>query len=1054
MEIHFSSFNNSLLLCLFKHNTKLKYFRMKKVATFISSMFFTGILIVIFAISIAYATFIENDYGTITAKILIYDAWWFELLLFIMIVNMFASIFANKLISKKKWSIFLFHVAFVVILIGAAITRYVGFEGNMHIREGESSNTILSTNAYVTVQAAQANFSVEIEKAIKFSAYTANRYSEKLNINGQTIQIKNLRFVPSAKEVVTNTPMGEPIISVLAVSDGMQRIDFNLKKGDVKKVKGISLGFDSNEKTDVNFKMTKGILILSATDSITISTMSQTNSEGIAPKTDIEVNTQNVYNIGSLNFAVKQYVAKGITQLVYSPPQSGASFGDAMQTLVTVGNVSKELIVFGRNGQLGQPYTTVVNGVNVSISYGSKIVKLPFSIHLNDFQLDRYPGSNSPSSYASEVILQDAGMERPFRIFMNNILKYKGYRFFQSSYDTDEKGTILSVNNDAFGTSVTYFGYFIMTLGMLLTLFNKNSRFKMLVRTSGKLREERKKFFAVLIVGILFTFSANAQAENDNRQLNKNHVSDFGELIIQSNKGRIEPVSTLASEILRKVAKETSWEGMSSTEVFLDMQANSEKWKNVPIIKVANPELRKMLGVSGKYVAFNSIVLSREMGGYQLRSMVSASYEKKPNERNKLDKEIINVDERVNILMSVFMGNFLTIFPVPGHDNQNWVSINESAELTNEVATFAQQSIANYLNSVRLQDWASADQILELLKMNQQNYGANIIPSKAKIKLEVFYNNINIFGKLAKIFMFSGLILLFIQLTTIFSAGLKLTRFKKVAFFFILFLFILETAGLGIRWYISNHAPWSNGYESMIFISWATCLGGLIFAKRSEITLSLTSVLAGLTLFVAGMSWMSPEITNLVPVLKSYWLIVHVAIITASYGFLGISALLGFLNLFLMVSRNKKNITRVNCTINELVNIIQISLIIGLLMLTVGSFLGGVWANESWGRYWGWDPKETWALVTVLVYTFIGHMYKIPGFKGNFAMSTAAVVGFSSVLMTYFGVNYYLSGLHSYAQGEPAPIPTGVYVAVVVVFMLIFAAFISEKSLKESKANK
>jgi ABC-type transport system involved in cytochrome c biogenesis permease subunit len=186
-------------------------------------------------------------------------------------------------------------------------------------------------------------------------------------------------------------------------------------------------------------------------------------------------------------------------------------------------------------------------------------------------------------------------------------------------------------------------------------------------------------------------------------------------------------------------------------------------------------------------------------------------------------------------------------------------------------------------------------------------------------------------------------------------------------------------------------------------------------------------------------------------VLKSYWLIVHVAIITSSYGFLGVGALLGLINLMLIISRNKNNSARVNFTIRELVNIIDIALLIGLIMLTLGSFLGGVWANESWGRYWGWDPKETWALVTILVYTFISHMHKIPGFKGKFAVSTAALVGFSSVLMTYFGVNYYLSGLHSYAQGEPAPIPAGVYVAVVVVFVLIIWAYIKNNATKENK---
>ena len=253
---------------------------------------------------------------------------------------------------------------------------------------------------------------------------------------------------------------------------------------------------------------------------------------------------------------------------------------------------------------------------------------------------------------------------------------------------------------------------------------------------------------------------------------------------------------------------------------------------------------------------------------------------------------------------------------------------------------------------------------------------------------------------------------------------------------------------MGIRWYISGHAPWSNGYESMVFISWATCLAGLLFYGRSEITLALTTLLAGLTLLVAGFSWMNPEITPLVPVLKSYWLIVHVAVITSSYGFLGVGALLGLLNLILIISRRKGNAVRVNLTLKELVNVIDIALLIGLILLTLGSFLGGVWANESWGRYWGWDPKETWALVTVLVYTFISHMHKIPGFKGEYALSAASLLGFSSVLMTYFGVNYYLSGMHSYAQGEPAPVPTGVYIAAVMVIILVFWAFFADKKQK------
>uniref|UniRef100_UPI003217E3C2 cytochrome c biogenesis protein CcsA n=1 Tax=uncultured Draconibacterium sp. TaxID=1573823 RepID=UPI003217E3C2 len=1020
---------------------------MKKIFSFLQSMFFTGILLIIFGIAIAYATFIENDYGTTTAQILIYKAWWFELLLGILCLNIIGSVFKYKLISRKKWPMLLFHISFIVIGIGAMVTRYIGYEGNMHIREGQASNSIVSTESFITVKATQNGKSATTEKQVLFSGYTDNPYSDKLTLNNQTIKVKNLLFMPSASVTIIPDQTGQAVLSILAVDENMKRSDILLKAGETQLAFGKSMGLDTAIPTDISFRTENNSLYITVNDSITISGMSHSEVELVPEKLETEVQTQKLYTVGQLNFVVQQFAPKAKTELVYTQPQKGMSLPDGIKTLVTVENQSKEVIVFGRKGETGTAATATVNGIDIEITYGSKEIKTPFSLFLTDFQLERYPGSKSPSSYASEVILNHNGTEKPFRIFMNNILKYHGYRFFQSSYDTDEKGTILSVNHDSLGTGITYFGYFIMALGMVLGLFNKSSRFKTLLTTSASIREERKKFFALIVFGILFGFNASAQTP----QINKDHLKEFGELPVQNRQGRIEPINTLASQILRKVAKKTSWENMSPTEVFLDMQANPEKWKNIAIIKVSNPELRKQLGIySGKYATFNSIVLPRQMGGYKLASMVQQAYEKKSNERNKLDKEVIYVDERINILMNVFDGHFLTIFPVPDHENSKWVSAANPAMLSEEMALYVKQTIDNYFSSVFRNDWASASKLLKIVEENQKQYGGSLLPSQTKIKLEVFYNNINIFGKLSKIFMFTGLILLFIQLTSVFNPKIKLTTVKKVAFILIFVLFVLETSGLGIRWYISGHAPWSNGYESMIFISWATCLGGLIFSRRSEITLSLTTVLAGLTLMVAGMSWMSPEITPLVPVLKSYWLIVHVAVITASYGFLGISALLGFLNLILMTFSSKTNRARIQLTIRELVNIIQIALIIGLLLLTVGSFLGGVWANESWGRYWGWDPKETWALVTIVVYTFITHMHRIPGFKGNFAMSAAALVGFSSVLMTYFGVNYYLSGLHSYAQGEPAPIPSGVYIATFVVFVVIATAYISEGKNKQN----
>jgi len=1014
-------------------------------------MFFTGILLVIFATSIGYATFIENDYGTLTAKILVYNAWWFELLFLVIGINLVSSIFVNKLISKKKWTIFLFHAAFIILIAGAAITRYYGFEGTMHIREGETSDFIISESTFITLTALSGEESAGYEEEVRFSGNTANRFSGHLEVEGKSVSVENLQFVPSALESIAKDGLGEPAVAMMAFSNRIPRIDFSLTQKTSKVIDGVQFAF-RNEifHSDILLSEHRDSLHLVASDSVMVSDVMNNQSETVPPGERIPLSGRKIYQFRHLSFLFKQYYPGARIQLSYLPPENNKVHYDAFLARVTVDGESGNVAVSGRKGQVGEPQYIHLNGVRITIRYGSKKIPLPFSIRLNDFQLERYPGSNSPSSYASEVVLTDKkeSLEKPFRIFMNNILIYKGYRFFQSSYDPDEQGTILSVNHDKAGTTVTYFGYLLLALGMILTLFNPHSRFRKLARASAALHARRKKLLMVILAGMIFTL-ANAQPATQDNWIDREHIREFSRLLVQNNRGRIEPVNTLASEILRKVAKTNRFNDMSACEVFLKMQINPEKWVTIPVIQVGHPELRKRLGTNQKLVPFNLIVTSGQTGGYRISNQVQQAYAKKPAERNKFDKEVLNVDERVHILMNVFSGNFLTILPVPGHPNDQWVSANRISDTGGENAEWAENTVNNYFSAVQegihRGDWSKANTYLTLLKENQKKYSPHLIPPELKVNLEVFDLNFNIFGKLSLAYLIIGFLFLFQQLVLLFKPSIKTGWVQKTGVFLAIILFTAHTLGLGIRWYISGHAPWSNSYESMLFISWGTLLAGLIFSRRSQITLALTMVLAALALLVAGMSWMSPEITNLVPVLKSYWLIVHVAVITSSYGFLGISALLGTLNLVLIILRSKKNIQRVNFTIQELAYIIQMALILGLFMLTLGSFLGGVWANESWGRYWGWDPKETWSLVTILVYTFILHMHKIKGFRGVFALSNAALVGFFSVLMTYFGVNYYLTGLHSYAGGEPVPIPTGVYLGVLMVLLLIIAGFVSEK---------
>ena len=358
------------------------------------------------------------------------------------------------------------------------------------------------------------------------------------------------------------------------------------------------------------------------------------------------------------------------------------------------------------------------------------------------------------------------------------------------------------------------------------------------------------------------------------------------------------------------------------------------------------------------------------------------------------------------------------------------------------------------IRSLAANDFEVADKILVGIKKYQSTFGSAVLPSPTKVDFEIKFNNWNVFEKLYPYYLLVGFILLVVLFVKVLSANLSLKWLINALSILIFIGFLAHTIGLGIRWYISGHAPWSNGYEATIYIGWAGLLAGFVFRKKSPMTLAVTAVLGGIILFVAHLSFLDPQITNLVPVLKSYWLTIHVSAITASYGFMALGALLAFVNLITMIFKTTKNQLRLSLSIKELTYVIEMTLTIGLVLLSIGNFLGGVWANESWGRYWGWDPKETWALASIIFYAFVLHMRFIPGLKSIYTFNFSALVAFASIIMTFFGVNYYLSGLHSYAAGDPVPIPTFVYYSIAVIAIISLVAYWrNSKFENENKAD-
>jgi len=1018
-----------------------------------------GFLTLTFAVSIAAATFIENDFGVAASKGVVYNSLWFELLLLWLAVNLVVNIFRYRMYRKKKLTLFIYHSAFIIIFIGAAITRFISFEGTMHIREGGSSNSIVTDETFVNVSLSDGNNSVSKEKKVLLSVLRPTAYSTSAKLDGKKFRFKAVKFIPNARQIITELPSGGDPYMMLVASSGMGRQNVSIKYNTTQKLGSSLLNFGNDIIPGaVNVKLENGNLLINTDDTLVVVSMAGNPNDTLLPGKWHPFETRMLYQQDNLSLVLTNFYEHG--GLDYVPnPNRNANTQDVLMVEVSSGDENLQVMLHGGKGYTGEPEQFQFNGANITMSYGSKNILLPFSLKLVDFQLERYPGSNSPSSYASDVILVDPtkNLKQPYRIFMNNVLNYRGYRFFQSSYDRDELGTILSVNHDYWGTFFTYLGYLLMAIGMFLTPFNHNSRFAHLGDVIRRNRKLAKTVSAIVLFLLAFNLPVMGQhglhhlAVDEIPVVNKEQAKEFGKLLVQSNDGRIKPVNTLSSEILRKVSRKSTLFGMTSDQIILGMLSQPSVWQQVPMIKVGHKEIMHLLKVEGNYASYFDFI-DMSNGNYKLQEFVSSAYAKKPSQRNMFDKEVMKVDERLNICYMVYTGGFFNLLPNPTDPLKPWFSPESKLTgLSTEDSSFVAGIIPMYLEAIAKNNISSASKLVNGIAKYQRKYGGHVIPSRSKVNAELTYNRLMIFDNLSMIYGLLGFIMLIFAFIELFKASKAIKITIKILTILIILGFLAETAGMILRWYISGHAPWSNGYESLIYIGWVTMLAGIVFSRKSSMTLAATSVLASIILMVAHLSWMDPEITNLVPVLKSYWLTIHVSIITASYGFLALGMLLGFVNLIIMIFKNKNNFSNLESKIIELTAINERTLMIGLYMLTVGTFLGGVWANESWGRYWGWDPKETWALVSVLVYTFILHMHYIPGLKNNFSFNFASLMGYSSIMMTYFGVNYYLSGLHSYASGDPVPVPVFIYYTLAVVIILSIWAFVNDKRFEKVK---
>ncbi|HAA1887843.1 TPA_asm: cytochrome C biogenesis protein [Campylobacter jejuni] len=1074
---------------------------MKNIIKSIGDLRVSVVLFLLFALFCALATFIESAYGTPTAWAMVYDTFWFEYIQLLLGINLLCGMFRYKMFGLKKLPLMIFHISFLFILVGSAMTRYAGFEGILPIREHTQNSLIESSKTSLRISAIKdgERYSAVNDRYIGNLPF-ANSFKLKLNLGDDQAVLKYKDLILNAHYTYKENNNSDPLLVLMLSQKGSQGVDVKFEKGEVKNIEGVNFAF-MNDNVKAPFVKIDENLTLSSSENLHFLSMLDGQNLDLKIGEKANAKERRLYEINDISFVVKAaslhaqealegsnrpqdesfwlwfksaWLEVGRTMLIstFGEPQNWKNslllhFKDfalsnenknleltgsnALKLELSYKNENKEFYIFEYN----KPIMIELAGQKFFISWALSYEQLPFDIYLRDFVLDRYPGSMSPASYASEITVKNNNENFDYRIFMNNVLDYDGYRFYQSSYDQDEKGTVLSVNKDP-GKIPTYIGYFLLCLGMFMNFLNPHSRFRTLARLINK---DTLKHTSVIIFILLLSFgSEKTFAQDLNSTLpvvNTNHAKALATLIVQkSADGRMVPFDTLSREILEKIHQSDSYKGQNSNAVMLSMLVDVDKWQMEPFIlmpqnQAVRDAIVNILEIpSAKYISYKDFF--DENNRYKLQKYVENANRKNPNARGVFDKEIIKLDERANVVNLVFSGELFKFIPVQNNPNNVWLApFSAVTTLKGDEGHIVLALIQNYFSAVENAfkdgNWTRADEGLKFIKEYQEKIGYKVMPSKTKVEMEIFSNKAEIFVKLAPVYLIAGFLLLILVFSKMVVPNLKISFIFKVVYVLNVLAFVIHTVGLGLRAYLSGHAPWSNGYESMVYIAWALSLSGIFFSRKSPIALSLTSILSGVVLMVAHLSEMNPQITNLVPVLNSYWLSIHVSVITASYGFLGLCALLGIFTLFLMCFLKKDGKYNLNIlrNITEATRINEMAMIFGLCLLTVGNFLGAIWANESWGRYWSWDSKETWALVSILVYAAILHLRMIPKYCNQFVFALWSMFAYWVIIMTYFGVNYFLTGLHSYAAGEAAQIPNYVYLGFAL--MVVLALFARRK---------
>ena len=625
-----------------------------------------------------------------------------------------------------------------------------------------------------------------------------------------------------------------------------------------------------------------------------------------------------------------------------------------------------------------------------------KTKELGFEVSLKNFNVVNYPGTDAPMDYVTMLTANT----QEIKVSMNNIGSFSGYRFIQSGYDSDMQGTTLGVYHDPWGIGITYTGYALLFISLIATMVSKKTRIRHLYRKALSLQGAKAWAVTALLAVSSFATSANAQ---EMVKIDGDIADDFGKICVLYN-SRITPINTVATSFVTKLCGKPTWDGLSSNQVFAGWIFDVPYWETVKMIEIKEKKAQELLGINGKWASFDDFW--DNYNNYKLDAPLKKAYK---DGDTKLQKQLRDADEKFNIIRMLYGGEMLKMFPYAGKQgHMQWFAPGQplgNLKLDEKELVFIKKSMDYLAESIITGDKARAEEIAKKIYSYQHVRGKAVVPTKFRIYTETFYNKTNAQRLPVMLYLTLSLLLAIVSTLSLNNGKQKKTRLVSSVLTWV--MLIHTTLLLALRWYVSGHLPMSNGYETMQFMAWATLIVTLVMQKRFLPVKQFGPLLSSFALLVAMITDGNPQITQLMPVLQSPLLSVHVMVIMFSYALFGLTALIGLQGL---IAHHRKQEEKEQ----QLAALSQFLLYPAVALIAIGIFIGAIWANVSWGRYWSWDSKETWALITMLIYSVPLHA-DIKWLRKAQHMHIYMLLAFLSVLMTYFGVNYFLSGMHSYA---------------------------------------